>query len=306
MAEFESLRELRLVPAPEAVRTLLEMERAARVAHDAAAAAKRKAKAVAGSHHHKPAHPKQDRVEGAYLNRENEGEAPRRETANSGAGGGQQADEGRRLGWWVCPHAQPGTPPVGCGAGKASGEKEPDATYYTKYLHETLERKAPYPILKGMMHKVIEQFPLAETWLDGGAGTCGVMDALMLLGRKVSWTSLSNPSVRRRRSAAVGLVPGARCHYHLSAPHPAPTLQAVGVELSDVKETTCAPLWRRGLVKQGPLHAIPFPSRAFDLVFSTEVSRPLPSALSYSGEKAANRTLTLGFGTRRQKMVLER
>ena len=69
--------------------------------------------------------------------------------------------------------------------GKASGEKEPDVSYYTKYLHETLERKPAYPILKGLMHKVIERFPHARTWLDGGAGTCGVMEALLQLGRKV-------------------------------------------------------------------------------------------------------------------------
>lgn len=69
--------------------------------------------------------------------------------------------------------------------GKASGEKEPDVSYYTKYLHETLERKPAYPILKGLMHKVIERFPDAQTWLDGGAGTCGVMEALLQLGRKV-------------------------------------------------------------------------------------------------------------------------
>jgi hypothetical protein len=54
----------------------------------------------------------------------------------------------------------------------------------------------------------------------------------------------------------------------------------VGVELSDIQETTCAPLWRRGLVKQGPLHAIPFPSRAFDLVFSTEVLEHVPPELA--------------------------
>ena len=52
------------------------------------------------------------------------------------------------------------------------------------------------------------------------------------------------------------------------------------MELSDVKETTCAPLWRRGLVKQGPLHAIPFPSRAFDVVFSTEVLEHVPPELA--------------------------
>jgi hypothetical protein len=33
--------------------------------------------------------------------------------------------------------------------------------------------------------QVIEYFPSEETWLDGGAGTCGFMEAMLSIGRKV-------------------------------------------------------------------------------------------------------------------------
>jgi hypothetical protein len=38
--------------------------------------------------------------------------------------------------------------------GSRDGEKQPDADFYTNYLHQTLERKPAYPILKGFLHKV--------------------------------------------------------------------------------------------------------------------------------------------------------
>jgi len=122
---------------------------------------------------------------------------------------------------------------------RSSGEVKPDADFYTRYLHQTLERKPAYPILKGFMHMVVARFPFARTWLDAGAGTCGTMEALLKFGRR-----------------------------------------AVGVELSDVSQTTCSPLHRAGLVKQGPLHKIPYPGRAFDVVFSSEVLEHVPPHLA--------------------------
>eukprot|EP00240_Pyramimonas_obovata_P004220 CAMPEP_0118922598 /NCGR_PEP_ID=MMETSP1169-20130426/1476_1 /TAXON_ID=36882 /ORGANISM="Pyramimonas obovata, Strain CCMP722" /LENGTH=368 /DNA_ID=CAMNT_0006863501 /DNA_START=269 /DNA_END=1375 /DNA_ORIENTATION=+ len=123
--------------------------------------------------------------------------------------------------------------------GALHGEREPDANFYTNYLHQTLERKAAYPILKGFLHKVINYFPTEETWLDGGAGTCGFMEAMIAIGRKV-----------------------------------------VGVELSDVSQTTCGALYKQGLVKQGPLNKIPYPDHAFDVVFSSEVLEHVPPNLA--------------------------
>jgi hypothetical protein len=54
----------------------------------------------------------------------------------------------------------------------------------------------------------------------------------------------------------------------------------VGVELSDVRETTCGPLFKQGLVKQGPLHKIPYPDGGVDVVFSSEVLEHVPPHLA--------------------------
>uniref|UniRef100_A0A7R9XNI0 Methyltransferase type 11 domain-containing protein n=1 Tax=Polyblepharides amylifera TaxID=1486889 RepID=A0A7R9XNI0_9CHLO len=53
----------------------------------------------------------------------------------------------------------------------------------------------------------------------------------------------------------------------------------VGVELSDVSQTTCSPLFKMGLVKQGPLNRIPYPDHAYDVVFTSEVLEHVPTNL---------------------------
>lgn len=55
---------------------------------------------------------------------------------------------------------------------------------------------------------------------------------------------------------------------------------SAGVELSDVSQTTCRPLYQQGLVAQGPLHRIDEPDSAFDLVFSSEVLEHVPPNLA--------------------------
>lgn len=43
-----------------------------------------------------------------------------------------------------------------------------------------------------------------------------------------------------------------------------------GVEISDVRKTSCAGMSRAGRVVQGTLDKIPYPDDAFDVVFSSE------------------------------------
>ena len=53
-----------------------------------------------------------------------------------------------------------------------------------------------------------------------------------------------------------------------------------GVEISDVRKTTCAGMGRAGRVVQGTLDRIPFPDESFDVVFSSEVLEHVPPNLA--------------------------
>ena len=127
---------------------------------------------------------------------------------------------------------------TGTGRGGSNGKK-PDASYYTKYLHNVIGAKTPYPILKGFLDGVLARYQDKQRWLDAGAGNCGTMQAVAKAGFDV-----------------------------------------VGVELSDIKTTPCAPLAAQGRVTQGPLHEIPHEGRTFDLVFTSEVLEHVPPNLA--------------------------
>mmetsp|Transcript_23052 Transcript_23052/g.57909 ORF Transcript_23052/g.57909 Transcript_23052/m.57909 type:complete len:415 (+) Transcript_23052:279-1523(+) len=120
-----------------------------------------------------------------------------------------------------------------------SKQADTNSEFYTKYVHSTIEKKLAYPIIKGFWQGVLDHYPAAQTWFDGGAGTCGIMEAAIKAGKSIR-----------------------------------------GVELSDVSQTTCRPLYQQGLVAQGPLHRIDEPDSAFDLVFSSEVLEHVPPNLA--------------------------
>ena len=124
---------------------------------------------------------------------------------------------------------------------RTAGDKDrTDTKFYDQYLKKMLEKKPPYPLLKGFLHRVIDLYPDSHTlWFDGGAGTCGTMDALLNAGKDVK-----------------------------------------GVEISDVRKTSCAGMYNAGRVVQGTLDKIPYPDDAFDVVFSSEVLEHVPPALA--------------------------
>ena len=66
---------------------------------------------------------------------------------------------------------------------KDSDKDQPDTKFYDQYLKKMLEKKPPYPLLKGFLRRVIDLYPESTTWFDGGAGTCGTMEALLNAGR---------------------------------------------------------------------------------------------------------------------------
>jgi hypothetical protein len=69
------------------------------------------------------------------------------------------------------------------GSAKASDRDIPDTKFYDQYLKNMLQKKPPYPLLKGFLQRVIDLYPESTTWFDGGAGTCGTMEALLEAGR---------------------------------------------------------------------------------------------------------------------------
>ena len=121
----------------------------------------------------------------------------------------------------------------------ASDRDHTDTKFYDQYLKKMLEKKPPYPLLKGFLHRVIDLYPDSRLWFDGGAGTCGTMEALAAAGKDVK-----------------------------------------GVEISDVRKTSCAGMARQGRVVQGTLDRIPYPDDAFDVVFSSEVLEHVPPNLA--------------------------
>jgi len=120
-----------------------------------------------------------------------------------------------------------------------SKQANPNSEFYTNYVHNTIEKKLAYPMMKGFWDKVLAYYPNTTNWFDGGAGTCGVMEGALKAGKQIH-----------------------------------------GIELSDVSQTTCKELYKQGLVKQGPLNDIPYPSNSFDLVFSSEVLEHVPPPLA--------------------------
>jgi hypothetical protein len=66
-----------------------------------------------------------------------------------------------------------------------SKQISPNSEFYTKYVHNTIEKKLAYPIIKGFWQKVLDYYPDAKTWFDGGAGTCGVMEAAIKAGKHI-------------------------------------------------------------------------------------------------------------------------
>ena len=74
-----------------------------------------------------------------------------------------------------------------------SKQSNPNSEFYTKYVHNTIEKKLAYPMIKGFWKSVLEYYPNATNWFDGGAGTCGVMEAALKEGKQIHGTALQPP-----------------------------------------------------------------------------------------------------------------
>ena len=95
----------------------------------------------------------------------------------------------------------------------SNSNNKPDKKFYDVYLKNAIENKPAYPLLKGFLRTVLEQYPESRTWFDGGAGTCGTMRALRSAGKIVR-----------------------------------------GIEISDVRKTSCKELAKEGVVETGVLN----------------------------------------------------
>ena len=78
-----------------------------------------------------------------------------------------------------------------------------DPKFYDAYLKKMLEKKPPYPLLKGFLQRVLDLYPDSKTWFDGGAGTCGAMEAMLEAGKDVKGVEISN--VNKTSCAAMAL-----------------------------------------------------------------------------------------------------
>ena len=125
-------------------------------------------------------------------------------------------------------------------SGSNSNNNKPDKKFYDVYLKNAIENKPAYPLLKGFLRTVLEQYPESRTWFDGGAGTCGTMRALRSAGKIVR-----------------------------------------GIEISDVRKTSCKELAKEGVVETGVLNDLSrFEDKQFDVVFSSEVLEHVPTHLA--------------------------
>ena len=161
-------------------------------------------------------------------------------------GGGGGTNRGRtqstqRRGWIASSSSSSSS----SGSNSNSNNNKPDKKFYDVYLKNAIENKPAYPLLKGFLRTVLEQYPESRTWFDGGAGTCGTMRALRSAGKIVR-----------------------------------------GIEISDVRKTSCKELAKEGVVEMGVLNDLSrFEDKRFDVVFSSEVLEHVPTHLAEQSVK---------------------
>ncbi|KAK3249482.1 hypothetical protein CYMTET_2560 [Cymbomonas tetramitiformis] len=117
--------------------------------------------------------------------------------------------------------------------------RQVDAHLYNQYQSDVLKSRQTFALDKGFLDAVIDLHQDKRRWLDAGAGQCGTIAHLVSRG----------------------------------------IIEAYGTELSNPTTTECRTYVEDGMVKQAPLHRIPFPTSHFDLVWSSEVLEHVPTEM---------------------------